>query len=339
MKHLLLTFDYELFLGRRSGSVERCLLRPTEDLVAILGEHALRGVFFVDALHLVRLAEVAPAHGGAAADLEAVRAQVRRLAERGHDVFLHLHPHWLDARFVPAENAWTFPDLARYRLESVAADERPALFARALDALREALGPQAKRAALDGFRAGGWSIQPFDAFAESFRSHGIRHDFSVVPGSVARTSPQRYDFRDAPVLPAYRFSTSPVVPDARGDLVELPISTVAVPAWRRGVERQLLRVAWRTGSARSIGDGVGVEAATEPGPTDGQDAGGQAASADTLTALRVATYLDALESREGLQLISHPKMQSRVSLRSLATFLRRARARHRLGSDFRALVA
>ena len=54
---LLLTFDHELYLGARSGSVRRCFLDPTEALRAILNRHGMRRIVFVDALHLARLGE------------------------------------------------------------------------------------------------------------------------------------------------------------------------------------------------------------------------------------------------------------------------------------------
>ena len=59
MKTILLTFDYELFLGVRntsSGAVEDCLIEPSNWILEVLSKHKITdAVFFVDTLHLVKL--------------------------------------------------------------------------------------------------------------------------------------------------------------------------------------------------------------------------------------------------------------------------------------------
>ena len=51
----LLTFDYEVYFGARTGSVERCLLDPTDALARVAAKHAAPLVFFVDAGYLLAL--------------------------------------------------------------------------------------------------------------------------------------------------------------------------------------------------------------------------------------------------------------------------------------------
>ena len=51
----LLTFDYEVFFGPRTGSVERCLLEPTDALVRLADRHGAPMTFFVDAGYLLAL--------------------------------------------------------------------------------------------------------------------------------------------------------------------------------------------------------------------------------------------------------------------------------------------
>ena len=56
-KNLLITFDYELFLGRRSGRPLDCILQPTQLLLDKLKLYGAKAVFFVDATYLCRLKE------------------------------------------------------------------------------------------------------------------------------------------------------------------------------------------------------------------------------------------------------------------------------------------
>ena len=66
-KRLLSTFDYELFLGPASGSVDRCLLEPTQKLLDLFDRFQLpHAIFFVDSTYLLRLEEVAATHEAAA---------------------------------------------------------------------------------------------------------------------------------------------------------------------------------------------------------------------------------------------------------------------------------
>ena len=54
-KQILLTFDFELFLGSRSGTVDNCLIKPTQELMKVLVPNNLSAIFFVDTLYLHRL--------------------------------------------------------------------------------------------------------------------------------------------------------------------------------------------------------------------------------------------------------------------------------------------
>ena len=47
-KHLLFTFDYELFLGERSGNVLDSVINPTQDILNLLEEYNIKAIFFVD---------------------------------------------------------------------------------------------------------------------------------------------------------------------------------------------------------------------------------------------------------------------------------------------------
>ena len=52
---ILLTFDYEVFFGRSTGSVERTMLEPTEALLELADRYGVKLVFFVDAGFILRL--------------------------------------------------------------------------------------------------------------------------------------------------------------------------------------------------------------------------------------------------------------------------------------------
>ena len=61
-KEVLLTFDYELFLGSNSGTVENCLIKPTNKIIPILEKYNLKSIFFIDLTYLCRLYSIKDLH-------------------------------------------------------------------------------------------------------------------------------------------------------------------------------------------------------------------------------------------------------------------------------------
>ena len=87
-KKILITFDCELFLGKRSGSVPNCMLLPTTKILWLLKKHKITAIFFVDMLYLCRLKEEAEKHTQAKGDFENIQTQIIEMAEQGHYVFM-----------------------------------------------------------------------------------------------------------------------------------------------------------------------------------------------------------------------------------------------------------
>ena len=96
IKHILLTFDYEPFLGARTGSVKKCLIEPTNHLIKILDIHQAKAVFFVDTLYIQELGK----RNELKQDYLSVEAQLIDLYNNGHYIFPHIHPHWIDAIYL-----------------------------------------------------------------------------------------------------------------------------------------------------------------------------------------------------------------------------------------------
>ncbi len=80
-RRILLTFDYELFLGVNSGRINDCLIDPTQKVTAVMDRFGLKGIFFVDLLYLVRLKEELPKYPELQEDMDRVISQLRELAE------------------------------------------------------------------------------------------------------------------------------------------------------------------------------------------------------------------------------------------------------------------
>ena len=312
----LLTLDYEVFFGRETGSVARSVIEPTEALLAIAARHAAKLVFFVDAGYLLRLRAEMGRVARLREDHAALCRQIKAIARAGHEVQLHIHPHWETSRWTEA--GWDI-DLSRFTLQSFDPWDIERIVRTYAEALREIAGPAAAHA----YRAGGWVIQPFAPIRQALLANGVTIDSTVFAGGHRGGAVQPYDFRAAPRLSRWRFEADPLVPDPQGAFLEVPIASRRLsPAffWR-------MALAKKAGGARHRAFGDGRAVAMEGGDLLGKLTA-PSVSVVSLDGYKASfldgAYQDYLErSMEDFVAIGHPKAFSRYSLDCLDDFLSR----------------
>ena len=74
--NIVVSLDYEIYFGRRSGSVERSLIEPTNALCDIALRNGIVLVFFVDIGYLLRLKQQARQHPALEAAHDSVMRQL-----------------------------------------------------------------------------------------------------------------------------------------------------------------------------------------------------------------------------------------------------------------------
>jgi hypothetical protein len=325
-KNLLLTFDYELFLGKRSGTVHKCLLYPTKRILEILNEHGAKGIFFVDTTYLMQLKEAAQDNSDASEDFNLIAEQLREIASN-HYVYPHIHPHWLNAKYLHEINQWDLTDTTHYRLHSISENERASLFEKSVNIIRELLGNPNYR--IDGYRAGGWCIQPFVDFKPYFEIHGIHTDFSVMPGKRNVTEAQYFDFACAPKKYIYMFENDPVVECIGGNFRECTISTISLSSFIRLSEKMLLKYLWKTGN-RNTGDGLSVNMPNRIADLSPEI---EMVSIELLNLAKLPLYLKYFSQNNYMHFISHPKMLSKHNIRIFKKFMEKAFSSYQIETD------
>jgi hypothetical protein len=224
---VVLTIDYEMYFGR-SGTVDRCMLSPTDTLLRELDAIGARACFFVDATFLHRLAEDA----STTEDAERVCEQIAAIVDAGHRVELHVHPQWLDASPGP-DGEWEFSRARSFALGELETDVVVEMMRSAAGALTKAAQRAVSDYELQAFRAAGLCAQPFDAIAVGMQDLGLVIDSSIAPGLVVDSSLHSYDYRGAPTDVCWRFDSDPLVPSPEGRFIELPLSPAVMgPATR-----------------------------------------------------------------------------------------------------------
>ena len=212
---IFLTYDYELFFGKESGTVTKCMMEPTNDLLLLAKDKSVYYTFFVDVGYLV----AAEKYPELTAELEQVKAQIKEMISNGHDVQLHIHPHWESS--VWKEGKWEMNTEGNYRLADFDPSERTRIIKTYKSKLESIIGRPC-----NAFRAGGWCIQPFDELKDDFIANQIKIDSSVIPGDLMITNNYYLDFRTAPKLSKYRFEDDVCKADDKGKFIEYPISSL-----------------------------------------------------------------------------------------------------------------
>jgi hypothetical protein len=325
VKQILLTFDYEPYLGVKTGSAKKCILEPTEALISILDKYKTKGVFFVDILYLKNLKK----HQELNEDLAAITSQLKRLNEKGHYVFPHLHPHWLDAEYITGKKEFSLKDLTHYSIANLEVAQIKKLFRESIEFLNSIRINHEKW----GYRAGGWCIQPFHLFKDIFREENICYEFSVLPGYKNENKNQAFDFSTFTKNTPYFFSETVEKPENSGPFIEFPISTIEFNAQIRFKDRLVRKYLWKTND-KGWGDGTSAQTAQLKSIYTDREM----ASIELLTIAKLSTYKKQLKNTEHMHWISHPKLFTRHGLKTFDSFLEFATNKFAVTSDFKEMV-
>jgi len=223
----IFTIDYEIY-GNGEGSLRELVYEPARRLKDLFDEAGAKLVVFVEAAELLKIE--AAGTDPAIAD---VRRQVRDFYEDGHEIALHIHPQWWNAR--RHNGSWTLA-YAEYNLCTLPQERIRQIVAGSISYLRSVL--DAPHFSPCSFRAGNWLLQPTGPAAAVLVEHGLRLDSSVFKGG--RQHKHRLDYRPATRNGHYwRFQYDVNQPDPKGALLELPIHTRMVPFWKMATKKRL----------------------------------------------------------------------------------------------------
>lgn len=188
MLHICATYDYELFLGRMYATEEEVLIVPTNHLLDIYEENGVKLTLFADTCCINRYREERIIEFPQSAEF-----QLKQTIKRGHDVQLHIHPHWLSAHY--ESNQWIY-DNNYYRLHAYDNLRIAKIVEDNVKYLNDLLCQVNKGYRCVAFRAGGYCIQPELDIVKVLYKNGIRIDSSVCIGNSNYKNPHMFDFTD-----------------------------------------------------------------------------------------------------------------------------------------------
>ena len=214
--NIYLTLDYELFLLKPGNNIDFSLINPTFDLIRILNKYQFKAIFFVDVGYLLALNRQKEKYPKLENDYIKILNQLKYLESQGHEIGLHVHPHWEDCYYNGTE--WKI-NLKRFKLSDFSKEEAHDIFTKYYHFLQ--FNFQNK---IISYRAGGWCLEPFSLIRDAMKETGIFIDSTVVPGAHYKSHTHSYDYRHFPSKDCWHFNEEPTLMDETGSFLEIPCS-------------------------------------------------------------------------------------------------------------------
>lgn len=316
---IFLTYDYELFFGKPTGTAEKSILEPTKLLINLAEKTGIKMVFFIDVGYLKKMAEFKAEFPQLEKDYQNVSSQIQTLVQKGHDCQLHIHPHWEDCTYT--NQGWQMVT-NRYKLVDFEEDEIERIVLEYKDILHKLTGK-----AVHSYRAGGWCLQPFSKVRKALKKAGIRLDSTVFRGGKFTAGNYYYDFTSIPESSTWSFDEDLCKEDSNGSFVEYPIANHQYSPlffWRLFALGRL-----NPAAHKPMGDGYPM-----PSPglrktmlTKGKNL---SASVDGYFVTKLPRILKDSE-RKGyneMVIIGHPKATTKFALNKLEDFIRTNKNKH-----------
>lgn len=319
--NLFLTYDYELFFGKPAGSVEKCIIEPTNKLIALAEKHRIGFTYFVDVGYLIALEKYMKEFPALTSDYELVVNQIHRLLSLGNDVQLHIHPHW-EASYYDGKE-WVMLVDGYYKLSDFSDEDAQKIITTYKATLEEIINRK-----VHSFRAGGWCLQPFSQVKDVFKNEGIKFDSTVFQGGYFETKHYYFDFRNAPNKGKYRFEDDLCVENDSGYFTEYPIGGWYYNPlfyWNLYVRGRL-----NPKDHKMIGDGNYVPQPGRKWKNLTQPNWNHVSSDGYFTQkLKKITKSYAKKGRTDMVIIGHPKCLTNYGLQKLDEYIAFAKKKHR----------
>lgn len=191
---IFLTFDHELPLGGLNTSFDNALFIPTQRVMDTADKLGVKVTLFSDILCAYKFKEWDSANF-----YIPYKNQLQAAIRTGHDVQLHVHPHWLTTgydgtHFLPSQDFL----LSDFKNDTVY-NGIPGVIRLSVSQLKSICIPVDESYACIAFRAGGYAIYPdTNVIFRALLDQGIRYDSSMAKGYYFSSGLSEVDFRHLP---------------------------------------------------------------------------------------------------------------------------------------------
>ncbi|UBM62453.1 hypothetical protein LA303_00380 [Candidatus Sulfidibacterium hydrothermale] len=194
-----LTLDYELF-GNGAGNIFNNLILPTQKVLNLCKKYNAKITIFFEVIEYLKLKqewEKGNKMGYNENPALAMEKQIKEALNNGHDVQLHIHPQWLNAKFVnnhwQVDNNWCMKNIPLYQTKEFDTDLKTVLLT-GQKVLENLLKPINSDYKCNIFRAGGFNILPSESVFRILTELGFIADSSVFAGGYEINELSNVDF-------------------------------------------------------------------------------------------------------------------------------------------------
>ena len=192
MLHLLFHDDWEMY-GDGTGNPEVLMFEPAKRVLDLCDTYGAKYTFYAEIGQQLNMLNASSAKYRQYANRW--EETLKDAIKRGHDVQLHFHPQWHQAKLI--NNNWQL-DVSRWHSGHVEYEILNEWIGRGKQYLENLLQPVNKDYNVLSFRAGGWFCQPSNNLYKALKNNGIVSDVSVMKGRYALYEDDKYvDFRHA----------------------------------------------------------------------------------------------------------------------------------------------
>lgn len=220
MLRAIFTLDYEIH-GNGEGCPHALMIEPTNRMMDLFDAYGAKLTIMADVAEILKFGEYKKQTGRDDYYFDAIVAQLRDAIRRGHDVQLHLHASYFNAR---AEGGRWVQDWSDYNFAGLPRDRMDHFLSMGKKSLEDWLKPVAPGYQCMVFRAANWAMSPSRNVVQALVNSGFKIDTSVF----------KYGHRAGLVNFDYQLAPSALVPwqidendicaqNGEGELLEFPI--------------------------------------------------------------------------------------------------------------------
>jgi hypothetical protein len=220
MLKVVFTLDYEIH-GNGDGCPQELMVEPTGRIMDMFERYGAKLTIMADVAEILKFKEFKEQSGRDDYHFDAIVKQLKDAICRGHDVQLHLHSSYFNARH---ENGRWQQDWSEYNFAGLPPERLNEVVRIGKEFLENLLKPVSPSYECIAFRAANWSVSPSRNVVRALLNNGIWIDTSVF----------KYGRREGLVNFDYSHAHSDMVPwqvdendicrhDRGGTLVEVPI--------------------------------------------------------------------------------------------------------------------
>src|SRR4051812_104517 len=193
MLNVIFTLDYEIH-GNGDGSSYNLMVEPTARLLDLFDQYGAKLTIMADVAEILKFREYRDQFGRDDYHYEAIVAQLKDAIQRGHDVQLHLHCSYFNARY---ENGKWVQDWSEYNFAGLTEARISEVLRIGRNFLEEELQSVDPDYRCYAFRAANWSVSPSRSVVRALVKNGFQIDTSVFKHG-RRKGLVNFDYSGAP---------------------------------------------------------------------------------------------------------------------------------------------